>query len=126
MRDFIKNVLMAMLGAVAILLVTIPISFLFDIGFILNADRVPSALDSLRFMLYSWFVVSFAIAMNIGLKVSLKSTLVRCLFIWGPISLGWWLLFETSSVAWFSFGLWVSSFFLAWEAIAKLKQRQVK
>ncbi len=70
-------------------------------------------------ILFVWMaaVGSFLLIHIKKIKLGWRPFLVRSVFIWVPISIGWWAMSKTGAVGWFTLGGMFSSVFFAYEML---------
>jgi hypothetical protein len=75
--------------------------------------------------LFAWYGAAVILLVPLARfnKTTMRATIARAVFIWAPISLGWFIVVETGVTFWFTLGMLLSSIFLCYE-VSVLRMRK--
>jgi len=59
-----------------------------------------------------------------SIKVSRSAFIARTLFIWAPISFGWFVMLKSGAFGWYMLGLVISTLFLSYEVTVNLDREK--
>lgn len=101
-------------------------------GMLIMPDEPSDAVffaEVLNISLLIWYSVAGASLLTLiqVVKTGVRAFLVRSLFFWGPISLGWYVTVQTGRPPWFIFGMLVSSIFFCYEIqVLRIRKKNQK